>query len=129
MNNSELQILLEELYEKSFLDLIETIYKKEPEYKKSNFYKQAKIPLNTLFEKYFQHRTTQFSMKEKIEDFIRDINFESLLDSALIWIENQENQERIEKLLIKLLEKFNLNNLGEESEELKAFLEEFKKLT
>lgn len=129
MNNLELQILLEELYEESFLDLIEKIYKKEPEYKKSNFYKETKIPLNTLFEKYFQHRTTQFSMKEKIEDFISDINFGSLLDSALIWIENKENQERIEKLLLKLLEKFDLNNLGEESEELKSFLEEFKKLT
>ena len=129
MNKLNIQSLLDELYEKPFLEVIQTLSQKESEYKKSDFYKQTKIPLNTLFEKYFQHRATQFSMKEKIEDFIREINFESILDSALVWIENEDNQARIEKLLNKVLQKFNLDNLQEESEELKNFLEEFKKLT
>lgn len=129
MNNLELQILLDELYEESFLDSIEIIYKKDPGYKKSNFYKQTKIPLIQLYEKYFQYRVLQYSIQEKFNDFIGKIDINQMIETALNWLENFENTERVNQLIGKVLENFDLKNLGEESEELKSLLEQFKKLT
>ena len=129
MNNLDIQSLLDELQEKPFLELIETLNEKESEYKKTSFYKQTKIPLALLFEKYIQHKTLQYSLKEQAKDFIEEVNFERVLDSILNWVEKPENQQKIEQVFSKLLEKFSLESLAEESEELKTLLNDFKKLT
>jgi len=129
MNNLDIQSLLNELYDKPFLELIEALSQKESEYKKTSFYKQTKIPLALLFEKYLQHKTLQYSLKEQVKDFIEEVDFENVLDNALDWVEKPENQQRIEQVFSKLLQKFSLDSLAEESEELKTLLDEFKKLT
>jgi hypothetical protein len=83
MNNLDIQSLLNELYDKPFLELIEALSQKESEYKKTSFYKQTKIPLALLFEKYLQHKTLQYSLKEQVKDFIEEVDFENVLDNAL----------------------------------------------
>jgi hypothetical protein len=83
MDNLTLQILLDDLYNESFLNSIEIIYEKELEYKKSSFYKQTKIPLIQLYEKYFQYRTLQYSMQEKLNDFIKRIDIKQMIETGL----------------------------------------------
>jgi hypothetical protein len=83
MDNLELQILLDELYTESFLDSIQIIYEKESEYKKSSFYKQTKITLIQLYEKYFQYRMLNYSMQEKFNDFIKEIDAKQIIETGL----------------------------------------------
>jgi hypothetical protein len=90
MDNLELQMLLDELYTESFLESIEMIYEKESEYKKSSFYKQTKIPLIQLYEKYFQYRMLNYSMQEKFNDFIKEIDAKQIIDKCKIGFTYEE---------------------------------------
>lgn len=128
MNNLELQILLDDLYSESFLDSIEIIYKKDPEYKKSSFYKETKIPLIQLYEKYFQYRVLQYSMQEKFNDFIAKIDINQMIKIGLNWLENFENTERVNQLIGKIMENFDLDYIKNNNNELKDLLENFKEL-
>jgi hypothetical protein len=83
MDNLQLQNLLDDLYNESFLDSIEIIYEKESLYKKSNFYKQTKISLAQLYEKYFQYRMLNYSMQEKFNDFIAEIDTKKMIEAGI----------------------------------------------
>ena len=126
MDNLELQMLLDDLYNSSFLDSIEIIYEKESEYKKSSFYKQTKIPLIQLYEKYFQYRMLNYSMQEKFNDFIREIDIKQMIETGLNWLEQLENTERVNQLITKVLENFDLDYIKNNNEELKELLQNFK---
>jgi len=128
MDNLQLQNLLDDLYNESFLDSIEIIYEKESLYKKSNFYKQTKISLAQLYEKYFQYRMLNYSMQEKFNDFIAEIDTKKMIEAGIDWIEKFENTERVSQLIEKIMNNFDLDFIKNNNKDLKELLENFKEL-
>jgi predicted transcriptional regulator len=83
MNEIRLLEVLEKIYSLSFLESILEIQKEEANYKKSNFFKQTKIPLSTLYEKFFIYKNSRYGFDQKINDFITNIDVNKLTDLAL----------------------------------------------
>jgi hypothetical protein len=83
MNEIQLLELLEKIYSLSFLESILEIQKQELAYKKSDFFKQTKIPLNVLYEKFFIYNNTRYGFDEKMNEFITNIDIEKLTNLTL----------------------------------------------
>ncbi|MFW6029392.1 MAG: hypothetical protein ACOCRO_03980, partial [Halanaerobiales bacterium] len=75
MTNLEIQTMLERAYNSTFLDSIEFLSKREKQYKKSDFYKQTKIPLFTLYEKYFAYHTAKLELVDQLNEVF--VNFDT----------------------------------------------------
>jgi len=126
MNNLELQILLEKIYNQTFLESIEIIFEKEKEYKKSDFFKQTKIPLIQLYEKYFVYMNSKYSIEDKLNDFITKIDTNKLTDISLDWIEKLEDNDKFNKIINIILEKFDLSKLQEGQKEIESIISDIK---
>lgn len=126
MNIIELQELLEQVYRQDFLESIELIIEKEPLYKKSDFYKNTKIPLSTLYEKYFIYMNSKYSIEEKINDFITKIDIDKLADVSVGWIEKLEESDKFNKILNLILERFDLSKLEKSQKEFESIVSEIK---
>jgi hypothetical protein len=83
MTQIELQQLLDNIYELSFLESILLIQEKDSLYKKSDFFKQTKIPLVNLYEKYFIYMNSKYSIEDKLNDFITKIDIDILTNLSL----------------------------------------------
>lgn len=126
MTEIELQLLLEQLYNETFLDCIKIINEKESIYKKSEFFKQTKIPLSTLYEKYFIYANSKYSIEEKLNDFITKIDTERLADLSLDWIDQIEKSEKFNKVFDLILQKFDLSRLQETQQEIEELVSDIK---
>jgi predicted transcriptional regulator len=126
MTEIELQELLEELYNETFLDSIKLIYEKEISYKKSDFFKATKIPLSTLYEKYFIYMNSKYSIEDKLNDFITKIDTDKLTDISLDWIEKLEDNDKFNKIINIILEKFDLSKLQEGQKEIESIISDIK---
>lgn len=126
MNNIELQELLEKIYREDFLESIELIIEKEPFYKKSDFYKSTRIPLSTLYEKYFIYANSKYSFEDKMNDFITKIDTDKLVDLSTEWIEKLEGNDKFNKILNLILEKFDLTKLQKDQKEIESIISEIK---
>lgn len=128
MTNIEIQRILDAAYDLSFLGSIEHLKKYEVDYKKSEFYKENRIPLNVLYEKYFLYKNSRYGIEEKFNDFFERLDLDKLANLFLDWLEKLENTERINQILSNIIEKFDLDYIKNNNQELKKLLNEFKKL-
>ena len=126
MNELELLELLENLYKMSFLDSIKEIQEKELLYKKSDFFKSTKIPLTTLYEKFFIYTNSRYSFEEKLNEFIIKLDVDRLTDLAVDWIEKLEQNEKFSQILQKIIEKFDLKEIKEAQEDIANFVSDVK---
>jgi hypothetical protein len=115
MKQYEINVMLEEAYEKEFLDMILFLKKEEKEYKTSEFYKETKIPLMELYKNYFEYKKSQENF---IEKYIKDLNEDLIEEKISLIIDKLENNELIKEKLNQFLGTFNLEQLVQESEEL-----------
>ena len=122
MNEIQLLELLEKIYSLSFLESILEIQKQELVYKKSDFFKQTKIPLNVLYEKFFIYNNTRYGFDEKMNEFITNIDIEKLTNLTLEWIQKLNEDEKVMNLLKKVFERFNVSELEEIKEEINGII-------
>lgn len=126
MNEIRLLEVLEKIYSLSFLESILEIQKEEANYKKSNFFKQTKIPLSTLYEKFFIYKNSRYGFDQKINDFITNIDVNKLTDLALDWIEKLEQDEKFKNILQKIFDKFNVSDLETIKEDINTIITDVK---
>lgn len=127
MTQIELQQLLDNIYELSFLESILLIQEKDSLYKKSDFFKQTKIPLVNLYEKYFIYMNSKYSIEDKLNDFITKIDIDILTNLSLEWIDRLQNNEKFQDLVKITLEKFDFSKLKEEQEKIEGIISDIKK--
>jgi hypothetical protein len=126
MTNIEIQLLLDEAYQQTFLDSVEILLEKEPEYKRSEFFKKTKIPLLDLYKNYFGYVNTKYSFDNKINDFIDSVDPDKLAKLLADGFEKLQSNENMQKVFKTLMEKFDLNFFKENNEELKKLVDELK---
>ena len=126
MNNVDLYLLLDDIYRSNFLEAIEIIIEKTPEYKKSEFFKKTKVPLEVLYEKYFHFLTVNYSFEEKLEQFIEGIDSEKLAETVVKVITSLENNKDFMKKIEKFLETFNVEEIQKQNEEFDKIIKTFK---
>jgi ubiquinone biosynthesis protein Coq4 len=126
MTKIQLQQLLEKAYNSHFLESIEILIEKETEYKKSDFFKQTKISLFVLYEKFFAYQESKYSLSNKIDEFINDIDTDKLSELLVEALDKISTNERLKEMISKFLENFDLDKLIGNSEELQAVLKDFK---
>lgn len=130
MTKLEIQLLLEKAAEETFLDAIELITSKEKEYSRSEFYKKCKIPLSILFEKFIGYHALlqkQESFSDKINDFIRALDTDAIVNFIEEFIEEAEKRQPIVDLLNELVENFNYEKISEQNKELADIINKLKK--
>jgi hypothetical protein len=126
MTTVDLYILLDSIYKADFLNSIELVYENTNDYKKSEFYKKTKIPLEVLYEKYFHYMTVNYSFDEKLDNFIEGIDPDTVSDLFLKIMDNLENNEEFMKKIESLVNSFNIEDLKEQNEELSKIAKTLK---
>lgn len=123
MNQYEIYLVLEEAREKDFLDMIVFLKNEEKRYKESEIYKVSKIPLLELFKNYCEFEKSKINI---IEDYIKNLNKNTIAEAIVEIIEYINDSEKIGGLLKTIEEKFDLEKLLEDNEEIFNFLGKFK---
>lgn len=123
MNQYEIYLVFEEAREKDFLDMIVFLKSEEKKYKESEIYKVSKIPLLELFKNYCEFEKSKINI---IEDYIRNLNKNTIAEAIVEIIEYVNDSEKIGGLLKTIEEKFDLEKLLEDNEEIFNFLGKFK---
>lgn len=126
MTNIELMALLEEAYEKSFLDAIEFLFQQSREYKRSSFFKTTHIPLEVLFEKYFSWKKASYNMVDDLFDSILNVNTEELVTKIGDLIEKASENGKISEFFTKILEQFDPETLEKYSKEFNETVQSLK---
>ena len=127
MTKLELQQLLEEAYSSFFLDSIELLAAKEAEYRKSDFFKKTKLSLSVLYKQYFIYQQSKYGLSNKIDEFINEIDTEKLEELLIGVVEKLSTNDKLNSIINKFAERFDLKSLIENSEELQTILKNFKK--
>lgn len=126
MTTLEIQLFLDELTEKSFLEAILEIKTKEREYKGTDFFKTTKIPLMTLYEKYLQYTTLSADRVEELALAIESMDLtrfsDQLANLILQTLDNNSIQEKIEGFT----KDFDLEKLIEQNEDLEELIDKLK---
>jgi hypothetical protein len=123
MDLLELQMLLEEIYELPFLLKIESIFERDRDYKKSEFYKNYKIPLTTLYEKY---EVYQRASLDKITSFINNADTEVIVSKIRELLDSIEKEEGVKELINKLLERFDVDQIKKLTEQFQEDIAKIK---
>jgi hypothetical protein len=126
MNNLQLYGLLDEIYKANFLESIELIQEKTPEYKKSDFFKKTKLPLETVYEKYFYYMNANYSFDEKVEQFVNGIDPEVLSDIFIKAVEYIQNNEEFMKKVESFVSSFDVENLQKQNDEIEKLTKNLK---
>jgi hypothetical protein len=126
MTNIQLQLLLEEAYQTTFLDSIEILLLKEPDYKRSEFFKKTKIPLLDLYKNYFTYMSAKYNLDSKINEFIDGIDADKLANLLADGFEKFQNNPKMQKVIKVIIDKFDLNFFKENNQELKKLVDELK---
>lgn len=127
MTQLELHTLLQETYQSSFLDSILLLTKQEQNYKKSEFYKATRVPLLELYKTYYQYMKSEYGIEEKIKDIIENFDVKLLQNKIEDLVQNLEKSPKFKDFLNTIVEKFNLQDLMDQSEELKESLSSIQK--
>lgn len=122
----ELQLFLDDLSELSFLSAILEINKKEKQYKNSEFFKQTRIPLLSLYEKYLQYVTLSKDRIEEIALAIESLDLNRFSDKLAELVLKTLDKETIQKRIEEFSKDFNLEELLEQNEELEEIVNKLK---
>ena len=122
MTKLEIQLLLEQAYESTFLDSIELLKNKNKDYKKSNFYKETRIPLAQLYQSFFAYQKTNMDIADKINHYLNNIDTDIIVNKMTDFIEN----DKVKEIINVIIEKFDFEKLMEASEELNKSIQNLK---
>ena len=102
MNNIELENKIKELLKiENYFDMVVAIKKFEPEYKKSEFYKETKVPLSDAVKQAKIHSALQFNdVAGKLQKLINELDL-TKINEIIDQLGNQFGQENeeIKKML------------------------------
>lgn len=126
MDTLELQLILDEAYQKSFLDKIEFLTEKDKEYKRSDFFKLTKIPLLTLYEKFDMYKTRKKGLADEFAEFIAQIDTEQVTEKIAEFIESAEENKKIVETLNDIIENFNYQKIIDVAAEVQEELNKLK---
>ena len=126
MDELKLIGILKETNEMVFLEKYKNLKKYEKEYKKSDYYKTTRISLLDLYEKYENYYKKEYSIIDKIETFINDIDEEMIKDKILYLLELLNDDERVQELLSSVINKFDVDALLEKAGEVDKIFKSVK---
>jgi hypothetical protein len=127
MTNLEIQLLLEQAYEETFLGSVELLVAKSKEYMRSSFYKNTKIDLPDLFQKYFLWKKSQENTFDALINSLNNVDTKILIEKATVFAEELVENKKFKALLDKLLDTLDYNKLSKYSEDLNTKITSLKK--
>jgi hypothetical protein len=127
MTNIEIQLLLEQAYEETFLGSVQLLVDKTKDYMRSSFYKNTKIDLPDLFQKYFIWKKSQENTFDTLINSFNNVDTKVLIEKATVFAEELIKNEKFKGLLDKVLDTLDYNKLSEFSEELNTKITSLKK--
>ena len=113
MKNFEIQMTLEEAYEKPFLEKVEFIIEKEKDYKKSEFFKNTKISFATLYEKFEMYQSRNTDIIDEFNKFVQDLDIDIIVQKVSEFLEKAEKDKKIVDVLNDLIDNFNVDRISE----------------
>ena len=122
----EIQTLLDNLAEKSFLESILEIKKNEQDYKKSDFFKNTKMPLAVLYEKYLQ---SVFFKTDKVEDIalaIENMDVSRFAEKLSELIDKALDQDNLKERIEGFQKGFDIEELVKQNSELEEAINKLK---
>ena len=122
----EIQTLLDNLAEKSFLESILEIKKNEQDYKKSDFFKNTKMPLAVLYEKYLQYAMLTANKVEELALALESLDLTIFADQIAALLEGVLDNDSIKKRTEAFQENFDLEKLLQENENLEEAINKLK---
>lgn len=126
MNKKELDQLLEVVYGVDFLNGIEILLDEEPKYKKSEFFKKTKIPLMTLYEKYFHWKKLETTIKDELLSFVYNLDEDIIIKTLTSMIKKIESSDEVKAILTSITSSFDTADLKNLSEELQETVSKLK---
>lgn len=111
MNNKQIESVLEQAIEKGFLEQVEYIFDNEKEYKKSEFFKKTRIPLITLYEKYYMTKSQKRLLKD-LTEVVKEFDIEFLVIKIEQLLEQFKDSEDIQDFFEKVVSFFNPEKLA-----------------
>jgi IS1 family transposase len=118
MTNLEIQQLLEDAYESTFLGSVELLMERNKEYMRSDFYKNTKVALPDLFQKYFMWKKSQDNTIETLIKSLNQVDVKVLTDKAADFANEIVENEKVKKFIAEVLEKMDYKKLEELSQQL-----------
>ena len=125
MDNKQIQAVLEEAFKKEFLEQIEFIFDNERLYKQGAFFKKTKIPLITLYEKYYLTQSKE-RLSQDIIDIIMNFDTEYLIIKLEQFFEGLEDSEKIEEILDRIMAFFGTAELSDYKEKITEVMKKLK---
>ena len=126
MTTLELQLLLDELVEMSFLDSILEISKQEKGYKKSEFFRTTGIPLIVLYEKYLQSVFFKTDKVEEIALAIENMNISRFTEKLSELIDKALDQDNLKERIEGFQKGFDIEELVKQNSELEEAINKLK---
>jgi len=127
MDNIQLQLILDEAYTKTFLEKIEFLVENDKNYKKSEFFKNTKIPLLELYKNFEQYKNSQNDLIDEFNDFIEGINIDIVIEKIREFINKVEDDETIVEKLNDFIDNFNVEKVSEYATQIKEELNKVSK--
>lgn len=127
MTNIQIQKILNEALNKSFLDKILFLTEQEREYKKSDFFKTTKIPLLTLHEKYEMYKMKNNQVIEEFNNFIKEIDVDLVTGKLEELVLNLEKNKTIVNMVNDFIENFNYEKVNEYAIQIQEEMNKLKK--
>lgn len=119
MTNLEILVLLKEIYDTDFLNTFILLKQNSKKYKKSQFYKETKIALPELYKYYYTYVQGQYGLLNQITEAIRLLDKDIVIEKIQDILVNLEKSDKVQQILNKIMEQFNVQSLLESNEELK----------
>jgi len=126
MDNIQLQLVLEEAYENTFLDRMEFIFEKESEYSKSEFFKKTKISLLDLYEKFESYKTKKLGIIDEFNSFIERLDMDLVVSKISEFLEQAEKDKKIVDVLNDLMDNFSVDKISEYATQIQEELTKVK---
>lgn len=126
MDNIQLQLILEEAYQKTFLDKIEFLLGKEKDYKKSDFFKYTKITLVDLYQKFEVYKSRSRNLADELNDFVEGIDIDRIINFIQEFIAKAEENKPIVDTINSIIENFNYEKISEIATQVQEELSKIK---
>lgn len=126
MTNLEILILLKEIYNTDFLNTFILLKQNSKKYKKSQFYKETKISLSELYKYYYTYVQGQYGLLNQIIDAIRLLDKDMVIEKINDIFSNLEKSGKMQDILNKIFNQFNIQSLLDTSKEFKESLQDLK---
>lgn len=128
LRDYEIYSLFEKLAEQPILERILILQTNEARYKKSDFYKVARIPLVELYKNYLELEKLSQTFSQKFDSFIKGIDEETVVSKIVNILDKLENEDKVQLFLEKLIGSFDISKLNLNQEELTKLIKSIKKI-